>query len=72
MKSDLRLQIFRLGSNTIRARLDPQALVQGSLQVDVLLFVGGDVGVTAGEAIHRAAAADGACSSHKWYLLESD
>lgn len=62
--SDSRLQLFRLTANAGRTSFNPLTIPQGSLQVDMLLFVGGDIGVTAGEAVHRAAAADGACSSH--------
>ncbi len=58
-------QPLRLCADAGGARLDALAVEQQCLHVDVLLDLGSDVRVTAGEAIIRASAADGASSSHR-------
>jgi len=56
--------VLRFSTNTSGASFNALAALDDSLQVNMLLLVGSDIGVTAGEAIHGASAADGTCSSH--------
>lgn len=59
-----RFEPFRLTTDAGRAGFYPLTITHHSLEVDMLLDLGGDIGVTAGEAVHCSASADGTGSSH--------
>ncbi len=64
-----RRQTFRFGTNTRSARDHPPTIFEQGLQIEMLLFLGGDIGVATGEAIHRSPTTDGADASHNGEIV---
>lgn len=58
-------QLFGFRPDAVRTGLDPGAVLENGLQIDVLFLLGGDVRVAAGKAIHCSPAADCAGACHR-------